>query len=91
LQWLHMCFPGVSDVCCKCFNYFGRMLHSVSSTCCKCKSSVAHVAVDPAAAVTRGSRGDASGRHGKWSGHRSRRNPMWARAGAGNGAAHAPT
>jgi hypothetical protein len=26
LQWLHTCFSRVSDVCCKCFNYFGRML-----------------------------------------------------------------
>jgi hypothetical protein len=26
LQWLHTCFPHVLDICCKCFNYFGRML-----------------------------------------------------------------
>jgi len=26
LQWLHMCFSGVSDVRCKCFSCFGRML-----------------------------------------------------------------
>ena len=26
LQWLHTCFPRVSDVCCKCFNCFERML-----------------------------------------------------------------
>jgi hypothetical protein len=27
LQWLHMCFPRVSDVCCRCFNCFRRILH----------------------------------------------------------------
>jgi hypothetical protein len=42
-----MCFLGVSDVCCKCFNCFGRMLKSVSSMCCKSKSGVAHVALGP--------------------------------------------
>jgi hypothetical protein len=26
LQWLHTCFPHVSDICCKCFNCFGHML-----------------------------------------------------------------
>jgi hypothetical protein len=26
LQWLYMCFSSVSDVCCKCFSCFGRML-----------------------------------------------------------------
>jgi len=26
LQWLHTCFPRVSNICCKCFNCFGRML-----------------------------------------------------------------
>jgi hypothetical protein len=26
LQCLHTCFPRVLDVCCKCFNCFGRML-----------------------------------------------------------------
>ena len=26
LQWLHMLFPRVSDVCCKYFNYFRRVL-----------------------------------------------------------------
>jgi hypothetical protein len=26
LQWLYICFPGVSNVCCKCFNCSGRML-----------------------------------------------------------------
>ena len=26
LQWLHTCFPGVFDICCKCFNCFIRML-----------------------------------------------------------------
>jgi hypothetical protein len=30
LQLLHMCFPRVSDICCKCFNYFGRMLQMFS-------------------------------------------------------------
>jgi hypothetical protein len=26
LQWLYTCFADVSDVCCKCLNYFGCML-----------------------------------------------------------------
>jgi hypothetical protein len=26
LQWLHMCFSDVSDICYKCFSYFRRML-----------------------------------------------------------------
>jgi hypothetical protein len=26
LQWVQTCFPRVLDVCCKCFNCFGRML-----------------------------------------------------------------
>jgi hypothetical protein len=25
-EWLHTCSPSVSNVYCKCFNYFGRML-----------------------------------------------------------------
>jgi hypothetical protein len=39
LQWLHTCFPCVSDVCCKCFNYFRGMLQvfsTISDVCCKC-------------------------------------------------------
>jgi hypothetical protein len=53
LQWLQMCFPGVLDVCCKCFNYFGHMLQSISSRCYKTRSDVAHVAVGPTAATAR--------------------------------------
>jgi hypothetical protein len=54
LQWLHTCFPCVSDVCCKCFNCFRGMLQvfqlfqtyvaNVSSRCRKSESSVADVA-----------------------------------------------
>jgi hypothetical protein len=35
LQWLQMCFLGVSYVCCKCFNCFDFMLQVFSSRCCK--------------------------------------------------------
>jgi hypothetical protein len=40
LQWLHTCFSRVSDVCCKCFNCFGR---------CKSRSGVtlAHICSGP--------------------------------------------
>jgi hypothetical protein len=37
-------FPGVSDVCCKYFNCFGRMLQ-VLSRCYKSRSVVAHITV----------------------------------------------
>jgi hypothetical protein len=43
LQWLHTCFSGVSDVCCKCFSRFRTYVASASSGCCKNRSSVAHV------------------------------------------------
>jgi hypothetical protein len=46
LQWLHTCFPHVSNVRCKCFNCFRRMLQMFSSRCCKSRSVVAYVAVD---------------------------------------------
>jgi hypothetical protein len=36
LQWLHTCFPGVSDICCK-----------YSSRCYKSRTGVAHVVVGP--------------------------------------------
>jgi hypothetical protein len=47
LQWLHTCFSGVSDVCCKCFSCFRIYITSASSGCCKSKSSVAHVVMGP--------------------------------------------
>ena len=45
LQWLQMCFPGVSDVCCKYFNYFGRMLQVFHLNIIKVDFGVTHVAV----------------------------------------------
>jgi hypothetical protein len=47
LQWLHTCFPGVSDVCCKCFSYFRTYVSSVSSACCQSRSDIALVAMEP--------------------------------------------
>ena len=45
LQWLHMCFSGVSDVCLQVFQLFQTYVASVSSGCCKSRSDVAHVAM----------------------------------------------
>ena len=48
LQWLHTCFPGVSDVyMLKVFQLFQIYVASVSSRCYKSRSGVAHVAVGP--------------------------------------------
>jgi hypothetical protein len=42
-----MCFSGVSDVCCKCFNCFGRMLQVVYLDVAKIDLGVAHIVVGP--------------------------------------------
>jgi hypothetical protein len=47
LQWLQTCFLGVSDVCCKCLNCFGRMLQVGHLDVAKVDLGVAHVAVGP--------------------------------------------
>jgi hypothetical protein len=48
LQWLHMCFLVVSDVCCKYFTCFGRMLQVFHLDVAKVdRSGVAHVAIGP--------------------------------------------
>jgi hypothetical protein len=43
----NMCFPRVSNVCCKYFNCFRTYVANIFSRCCKNRSSVAHVVVDP--------------------------------------------
>jgi hypothetical protein len=47
LQWLQMCSPGVSYVCCKCFNCFGHMLQVFHLDITKVNLRVAHVTLRP--------------------------------------------
>jgi hypothetical protein len=50
LQW-HMCFPGVSDVCCKYFNCFGRMLQVFHPDIAKVDLMLHILQCDPSAAA----------------------------------------
>jgi hypothetical protein len=43
LQWLQMCFPGVSYVRCKCFNCFKRTLQVFHLRYCKSRSLCLHM------------------------------------------------
>jgi hypothetical protein len=82
LQWLHTCFPGVSDVCCKCSNYFREMLQVFHLDVAKVDMVLHMLQWDPLATVVcysywacvhaRGNGGGASGRRGKRSGRRFR-------------------
>jgi hypothetical protein len=83
LQWLHTCFLGVLDVCCKCFNCFGRMLQVFYWDVAKVDLVLYILQWDPPTAATCyicwahvyacGSGGGASGRRGKLSRRKSRR------------------
>jgi hypothetical protein len=99
LQWLYTWFSSffwyftsVSDLCCKCFNYFGRMLQMCPLNIAKADlDDVAHGAVGPicsscllqllgppaCAWVWRGACGKPCGRRSRWS-----------NAGHGSGAGH---
>jgi hypothetical protein len=44
-QWLHTCFSGVSDVRCKCFSCFRRMVQVFHLDVANLDLSVAHVAI----------------------------------------------
>jgi hypothetical protein len=45
LQWLQTCFSGVSNICCKCFNCFGRMLRVFHLDVVKVDLGVTHIAM----------------------------------------------
>jgi hypothetical protein len=94
LQWLQTCFPGVSNVCCKCFNYFGCMLQVFHLDVAKVDLGVARVVVGPICSShllhcwarlhvlgVEGAPGAGTG-HEAWTGHG---------AGAGHGAVQALT
>jgi hypothetical protein len=44
-QWLQTCFPGVSNICCKRFNYFGCVLRVFHLDVAKVNLGVAHIAM----------------------------------------------
>jgi hypothetical protein len=52
LQWLHVCFPGVSDVCCQCFNCFGHMLQVFHLDVAKVDLVLHMLQLDPSGAAT---------------------------------------
>jgi hypothetical protein len=82
LQSLYMCFPRVSDVCCKCFNCFGRILQMFPLDVAKVnivllilqwtpsavRPACMCVGVEGARAVSAGNRADAD-RNGASEGH----------------------
>jgi hypothetical protein len=73
-QWLHTCFSSVSDVCCKCSNCFRPMLHVFHLNVAIVDLVLHMLQWDPSviAAYMRGCGGDASDRHKKWCGCKSR-------------------
>jgi hypothetical protein len=101
LKWLHMCFSRVSDICCKCLNYFGCMLQMFPLDVAKSRSGVHMLQWTPSTTATccsfkaclhaRGCEGGRSDRHGKLCGRRSRQSGAGHGVGTGHEAVWAPT
>jgi hypothetical protein len=95
LQWLHTCFPRVSDLYCKCFQLFWTYVANVSSRYYKIRSGVAHVAVGPInSSLPAGMCVDVEGARAVGAGNRAgvdRMERRGTRCGCRPGAARAPT
>jgi hypothetical protein len=95
-QWLHICFPRVTDVCCKCFNSFRRLLQMLSLDVTKVDLVLYMLQWTPYATAAccscwaflhaHGCGGGVRGKREKPHGHKFRRSERRTRSNEGHGA-----